>query len=396
MPKEPFIWKSMEEILPALLKSWMLLGKYGHKVKVIRLSRAECRRKIHIPKGTTDLVWLSTQEFDYGPLSEQLVKTSSHCQWWLHLHGDPQRAMMFGGTLRLTKNTIYIVASEEEKRALRITRPIAKCVVFPFPIASHAKVKAKPKLDENKILLTYVGRISQQKNVAALVRALEILRKKGLDAKLDVFGPFDTAGAVNFGEKKTRVKSELKALIARLELKDHVRFNGNVSRQRLKQIWNEPRIFVSASLHWDENFGAAAFRALESGCNAVLSSWGGHRQLQRIFKKRVQLVPVFATKQGLHIDPRDIAKSVVKSMRSKPKGQLSMPTPEWGAKLLNHAIRTLRPNNRAMAVSGLSIRLKARNVSKYYGGKQIFAGFFDPIARSFMIEYGAIPRGFSK
>jgi glycosyltransferase involved in cell wall biosynthesis len=397
MPKMPFGWKSMEEILPALLKSWVLLRKKGHQVRVIKLSRADCKANLKLPKDTTDLVILSLDEFDSKSLLTQLNKNSiaQTCRWWLHLHGEPQMAMMFWGERLLPEQTTYIVACEAERKSLRLTRPKACCVVLPFPLAKKSKLKKiKTIKNQNSVIrLGYAGRISEQKKLDVLIHAVHILRDRGHEVVLDIWGPFDESGNILFGEKKTRVKSDLSRLVRKLRLEKFVRFRGKISRHQLKHQWGADRIFVSASVHWDENFGAAAFQALENQSLAVLSSWGGHQQLKKIFLNRVNLVPVTISKRHLQIRPEDFARAILNSSKAsrttKVRAISDLPTPAKASSTLNQLLRRKRPVKGRSQYSQFAAYISTRYVSKYNSRTKIFDSFLDPLAKPFMISYGA-------
>src|SRR5207253_2174201 len=75
--------------------------------------------------------------------------------------------------------------------------------------------------------------------------------------------------------------------------------------------------FVSPSLHIGENFGLAAFRSLAAGNPAVLSSWGGHRDLGRLFKTSARCVPVRSSRWGPVVSPFELASAMKKALRGE-------------------------------------------------------------------------------
>jgi hypothetical protein len=87
------------------------------------------------------------------------------------------------------------------------------------------------------------------------------------------------------------------------------------SQELVKKVLSQNRrwIFVSASLHSDEDFGMAAYDYLISGGSAVLSNWGGHRDHAQRFKKQVLTVAVNSGRTGPWVNPTDLAASLMKA-----------------------------------------------------------------------------------
>lgn len=112
----------------------------------------------------------------------------------------------------------------------------------------------------------YVGRLKRYKGVATALKALAVLRARGVAARLDILGQGDD-------------QPRLEALAARLHLGDGVRFLGFVpeeeKRDRLRRAWAV--VFPSAKEGW----GISNIEAAACGTPAIASDRPGLRESVR-------------------------------------------------------------------------------------------------------------------
>ena len=128
----------------------------------------------------------------------------------------------------------------------------------------------------------YSGRITAQKNVVYLIRLFgEFLNLFGSDAHLYIAGGFDDIGHPFFGIHDPPSLSYHQFLSATKEsnndlLRQRVHFLGNLSQDELIDYYRACDVFVSLSLHNDEDYGMSPAEAICCGMPAILSSWGGY------------------------------------------------------------------------------------------------------------------------
>jgi alpha-1,3-mannosyltransferase len=105
----------------------------------------------------------------------------------------------------------------------------------------------------------YVGRLSANKGLPALLMAFGVARRAGAEFTLNCVGP-DPDG----------VRTKYERLAAEAGIGDRVTFVGEVDQARLLQEYAAAALFVSASRY--EGFGLSAIEAKAAGCRLVLQA----------------------------------------------------------------------------------------------------------------------------
>lgn len=109
--------------------------------------------------------------------------------------------------------------------------------------------------------LVYLGRISEDKGVGVLLRALNILKLRGVEFNLSIVGD---------GEQR----SDFESLCRKLEIESNVKFLGKKFGQDIVDELNKNSIIVVPSL-LPETFGTVALEGAACGCVTVVSDLGG-------------------------------------------------------------------------------------------------------------------------
>lgn len=146
----------------------------------------------------------------------------------------------------------------------------------PVPAASVADVRQRYRLD--RPYLVAVGTLQSRKNHAALVRALRIVRERGLDLDLVVCGA------------KGWLYDEIFATVSDLGLAEHVHFLGYVPYADLPALYKGAAAGALVSLY--EGFGLPVLEALGCGTPMLVSD--------------VSSLPEVGGDAVLLVDPRDI------------------------------------------------------------------------------------------
>ncbi len=117
-------------------------------------------------------------------------------------------------------------------------------------------LKRELKLSQDDVVIIYVGRVSLEKNIEKIIKALALIR----DKKIDNF-KFILVG------DGTAMK-ELNSLVETLELTENVIFVGAIDREKVKNYYQIGDIFAFSST--SETFGMVIIEAMASGL-AVLA-----------------------------------------------------------------------------------------------------------------------------
>ncbi len=139
------------------------------------------------------------------------------------------------------------------------------------------------------IRFVFAGRIGADKNLILLTKLVYQLQKDGFPIQLRIIGEFDNSRLDKFVYKRTTKFSETFAqLLDRLEWKYPLIIEAPKAPKAWIKTLEQQDIFISLSTHWTEDYGVAVRQALSAGSSAVLSEWGGHKDVTG----RAILVPI--------------------------------------------------------------------------------------------------------
>lgn len=140
----------------------------------------------------------------------------------------------------------------------------------------HINHKVKNKGSRSGSRLVYAGKISQEKGVASLLRALALVEEQGEPAALTLAG----------GNGDAEELEQIRALAARC-LAPTV-FTGRLSQEELAKVYNEADVFVLPSFY--EGLPLTVMEALACGCRVVVTDLPGIRPFLEAY---VPGAPVF-------------------------------------------------------------------------------------------------------
>ncbi len=155
---------------------------------------------------------------------------------------------------------------------------------------------------DGDVRLLYVGRLSHRKGIQVAVSAMDLLRRRGIDTRLDI------VGAVFPGNEQ--YERDLRALIGAHELSDSVQFHGFQS-----QVWpflEQTDIAVVPATE-DESFGNTAAEASLAARPAVVSAIAGLREATSASESVTLVTPGDATEladavQGMISDWTNVSR----------------------------------------------------------------------------------------
>jgi len=165
--------------------------------------------------------------------------------------------------LRATVGT-FVCPSEALAWRMRASLGVDSLVTIPNFSAAPPEPPAPPR-DNHRLL--FVGRLSREKGVSCLLKAVSLVSAEHAATALTVVGD---------GPERPR----LEHLVRALGLGDRVRFAGMVANDRLTAYYAAAGICVLPSL-WMENCPVSALEALAAGRPLVGSDAGGIPELIR-------------------------------------------------------------------------------------------------------------------
>ncbi len=122
---------------------------------------------------------------------------------------------------------------------------------------------------KDSLLIFSCGRLNPCKGHADLIAAIDILRKRGINAELEIAGEDEQGGE---GYRK-----ELEKLIQQLGLDNSVHLLGAVSENVVRESLEKAHVFALASLH--EPLGVAIMEAMAMEVPIVVTGSGGVKEL---------------------------------------------------------------------------------------------------------------------
>jgi glycosyltransferase involved in cell wall biosynthesis len=217
---------------------------------------------------------------------------------------------VWGMGKHLREDDVFISTSTADAETFSHSFERSRVEVVPFTVSGLKSAYPVPPAAGSFVPFIYAGRVSAQKNLHTLIYAFRCLKDAHpeLPWRLTIYGKDDHLGSPNMGMRSSGYGESLQKLTRLLGLEEQVRFMGYVERASLNRVLSRRKhVVVSASLHSDENFGMAQFRAICAGNPAVLTRWGGYADFRERFGGRVLLAPVERTERGPWVDPERLA-----------------------------------------------------------------------------------------
>lgn len=178
-----------------------------------------------IRRSRPDVVlnWMAKTQL-YGAPAVALCRTGARLVWWQHL--IPSGHWMDRLATRLPADAIG-TSSEASATAQRATTPARRTVcvhpgiAWPPPPEARAVKRSDLGLSDAAVAVVLVGRLQPWKGQDRAIRAIHLLRDRGLDVELIVVGGAAFDFDVSFPQT-------LRDLVEQLGLEGHVSFAGQV------------------------------------------------------------------------------------------------------------------------------------------------------------------------
>ena len=406
-----FSWWSMQEIIPAIEKVWEKIGEHkDYEVTVTDVSG------VKVPGQFFDVVARYAKTCDYivatastpsvmKAVYQLRVVRNFEGPVFFYVHGDATSGFLGLADVkkRLIQKDAFIVSCEADAEAVRCSYKNPNIIVLPFPLCDEMKVEPVKygSANTNHMPLLYVGRISEQKNLHTLFLSLWILNKY-FDAPkitLDIYGKEDGYGSPNMNYESPNYTLFLKGLASHLGIEDSIRWHGLVDRAELnnKIVKDNRFIFVSPTLHSDENFGASALASLLQGSQAVITRWGGHTGFEEHFPNQLSLVPVHGGVHGPFLNPFELSQHLLdahnraiecKDRLKARRAAKQLFSTDQNAKTLIKEIEKIKGSDAPLVETDLLHHICKRRKNDGFQRSQIFHGYADFYCKPYFRAYG--------
>lgn len=243
-------------------QSWIVSHRLGwNQIPVMRYRMAKCFERVKRKLGgRPDLVWCVT--LSSAILWDEFARlTNETIPFFLQEHSNPlqmhlktnlQRSLAAGLVSRVKAVTIV---AERQLVEFKNLWPNARPIIIPNP-ADTVFVKQYKRKASFVNNLIYVGRLSEEKGVVRLIKALSILQKNGIIFRCCIVGD---------GPQK----SDILKLIHDLRLTDYVVAVGAKPAHQIADYLNESAFFVLPSFY--ENCPVALIEAQVMGLPCVVT-----------------------------------------------------------------------------------------------------------------------------
>lgn len=383
-------WISLIEATAAIIAYWYRYQNANTRVELLDLSQG-------IQKAQANKVAVNSDHLiiaKISPTTSQFIKfaraINPECQ--IIIHGFESSSVYFANTFLyglddiLYEEDLWIMSCKSDDELAKKAWQKINTAIVPLKELNLHQPELK-KLTERKDIL-FFGRISEQKNISASLMAVAVVaeRMRHEKRKFKIFGYEDYLGVPNLKIPSQGYLEDLYSLVKKLHIDDLVEFHHAVQVEQMEEILSGG-IFLSPSVHSDENFGLVAFRALRMGTPVILSKWGGHIDLGSYFSG-IRYVDVFETSSGAEVNPYEIAKNLLKVWDKNPvihEQKKAFQLLPLGGKGLNKLLQT---QNRSIVIDRI-VDAHPWTFRKWPLYGKIFKGHKDPNNLLAQRSYGA-------
>ncbi|WP_372654773.1 glycosyltransferase family 4 protein [Halobacteriovorax sp.] len=306
-----FSWFSMTEIIPEIEKLWEDIA-LKNNLNIEKINVDDSNVKELILKGmNADFILITCFNLKISwALKILRNKLEIHAPLKFYVHGMATVGLWplaFWEWDKLwSSRDSFLVSCERDKEILQEKFKNINVELFPFSANIELK-NIESDTKERRKSFYYIGRISEQKNIHTLIYTFSKHLESNKKSILTLFGKQDELGSPNMGIETIDYQSYLEELIKKLGIEKNIIFKGFVPREDIESLIPDgQKIFISTSLHSDENFGMAVLQALNLGHKAIISNWGGYADFKKYCSDQISLIDVGVGKYGPYINIRDL------------------------------------------------------------------------------------------
>ncbi len=405
--RQNFVWTSMEEIIPFIESSWKKMAtSKSISYEIINIDEVSVK-EIFLKAMTCKKIIITAFNAQMAQVMLTIRKKFSlDTPFVFYLHGFSSLACWpladWDLTSLFTGKDCFISTASRDVEQFKVSSD-HKVFLVPFsmddPITNEEK---KKKGEVNRFY--YVGRISEQKNLHSLIYALYLAKEINPTIKmsLDIFGKYDELGSPNMGKRGIGYEQSLLELIKTLDLEKNIEMHGFVKREDIRaKIAPGKKIYISASLHSDENFGMSALRSLINGHQVVLSDWGGFSDYKEHFPNQTRLVKTEISEKGPILCPHNLA-NIINDLSTRPVNEIESKLPDYyGLKEISEKLEKIflfsgielnegfNQNPKLLAHQRKEFSSEIEDEEKKKIHCQIFSSYFDKKNKEIMGAYAS-------
>lgn len=237
----------------------------------------------------------------------------------------------------------FIGASQKQQALIdSFIGGVHKTLIIPFPIDKNVfyfdeverqQTRNELGIQENDFVFLYTGRISLQKNVLELTKAMDTcFTISGESNHFLIAGPFDDLGIPYLAQENSPGIYFQRWMNLKTKNIQKITYLNNLDPERLRKIYNAADCFISLSTHNDEDYGMAPAEAIMCGLQLILTDWGGYSSFNTIDPRGCHLIPVKHQKKRIIPDMPLVQKMIYRFMDdklpSKERANLSLKAQE--------------------------------------------------------------------
>lgn len=276
---------SLEYLFPLILRG---LESSGHTV--LRLPE---EYRTAFPETREQLVRDMLKEVDvvFGLLDPFLLRvrskqSSSPPCLILVLGGFPRGGLEYERVDTLiVKKDVLICNSYADLALVKKFFPDALTVLLHFPCAdiffdcNLLKIDARKRwgLSGPSQVVLYTGRLTLEKNVHSLLRIFAMMHANFNYSILIIAGRILDTPFYDWDIEPVHYSKTVDRIVQELGIQSRVLFVGQRSRSELAELYRAADVFVTTSIHHDENFGLSPVEAMACSLPVIAPAWGGFR-----------------------------------------------------------------------------------------------------------------------
>ncbi|MBU1062394.1 MAG: glycosyltransferase family 4 protein [Candidatus Omnitrophica bacterium] len=179
-----------------------------------------------------------------------------------------------------------------------------------------------PNIKNDKIIITYLGRLADQKGVSILIESMPRIFSEVRNVQLNVIGPLSGDRITNYPQ--TEYVKKIKERVKELNLAEIIHFKGVQFGADKYKLLSQSVILVNPTIAAEETFGIVNIEALSCGVPVVATNWAG---INEIINDKINgvLVDIECKKfkrgnftgKSYKVNQRQLVNSIVSILQSK-------------------------------------------------------------------------------
>lgn len=241
---------------------------------------------------------------NFHPFYLSLLALTAKPQFLIHVFGNFTRnaeLWVKQEHLLKEKKVQFLSASESYKKILSAFISPDNLSLIPFPV----NVRSFEAPEKHKgIRLLYTGRYHEQKNVTAMIEALDTASSKlNIPVELTLMITFDDFNPTTFQLKKIQGEQFQKWMQVKKNC-SHVTFKllNHASFEKMGEEFSKHDGYVSFSTFFDEDYGCAVMEALCAGLPCLVTRWGGYGDFANEFPSHCLALDIFSDGKQLTLE----------------------------------------------------------------------------------------------